>query len=127
MVDIDHFKSINDNYGHQRGDETLILFSDEVEKSVGHLCHIGRIGGEEFLLIFNTLSVTDVIKHLVRLQQTLAARATAEFGHQFNLTFSAGVLQVSEASTATSIFEKADQALYLAKEGGRNRVVQYTP
>lgn len=123
MVDIDYFKSINDNYGHQRGDDTLILFAREAEAQLGDDCHVGRIGGEEFLIIFESLSTEGAKSQLDKLQQSLAAKAKAQFGEDFTLTFSGGILSAQNQATSSSILEKVDAALYQAKTTGRNKVI----
>ena len=123
MVDIDYFKSINDNYGHQRGDETLILFAREAEAQLGDDCHIGRIGGEEFLIIFESLSTEGAKSQLDKLQQSLTAKAKAQFGDDFTLSFSGGILSAQGQATSSSILEKVDAALYQAKTTGRNKVI----
>ena len=123
MVDIDYFKSINDNYGHQRGDETLILFAKEAEAMLGEGSHIGRIGGEEFLIIFKDSSVKEVQWLLEQLQQSLASKAKTQFGDDFELTFSGGVLSAQSHLTSSSVLEKVDSALYQAKTTGRNKIV----
>ena len=118
LLDIDHFKSINDNFGHLYGDEVLIHFANLMEKSFRYSDFLFRYGGEEFLVIINQTDKAGVDKALERF------RAAVE-GYQFpsgDATVSIGFTQVDHNKPAHALIEVADQALYKAKSNGRNRV-----
>ena len=120
MFDIDHFKRINDSYGHDAGDECIRGVAQEasIEGAV-----LGRLGGEEFALLLpgkDSGAATECAEHL-RLQ--LAARQFATRSQVLTLTCSLGVSQWEAGDTIDSLLQRADAALYAAKTGGRNRVV----
>ena len=126
MADIDHFKSINDSYGHQVGDEALKAFAKILQKSVRDVDTIYRFGGEEFLVLLPesdetaSLLVANRLKNMVE-SQVLTSKKDENL-HLF-LTASFGVSVYSPTdSTYQDIVKRADQALYRAKENGRNRV-----
>src|SRR5581483_381286 len=120
MIDIDHFKQVNDTYGHLQGDQVLaelakILTAAKRESDVA-----ARYGGEEFALI---LHETDPEGAMVLAERIRASVEQATFPGNLKLTISIGVAATNDETQFTSLMEKADEALYEAKEGGRNRVV----
>jgi len=120
MFDLDHFKHVNDNYGHKRGDEVLKSIAKIVTRGKRETDIFGRWGGEEFLLICHD---TDIIgaRHLAeKLREAIDAY---EFPEIISLTASFGVAQFEKYDSIVKVFDKADKALYEAKEQGRNRVV----
>ncbi|MFM2483822.1 GGDEF domain-containing protein [Celerinatantimonas yamalensis] len=120
VVDIDHFKHINDSYGHSSGDQVLVQVAACMQK----YCHqhgalLSRYGGEEFIIIafFQTFAQTvDLADHLRRQVATLS------FSHCENVTISIGVAQREKHDSHHQLIKRADQALYQAKRHGRNRV-----
>ncbi|MDR3200643.1 MAG: GGDEF domain-containing protein [Spirochaetales bacterium] len=126
FLDIDHFKSVNDTYGHGFGDEVLVALADTIRKTlrVGDLSC--RYGGEEFVLL---LPDTDMAQASIAAQRLLdAVRQTAfERRPDFSFTVSIGIMGgvPGQEDTLADFLEKADKALYCAKENGRNRMEEY--
>jgi diguanylate cyclase (GGDEF)-like protein len=126
VLDLDHFKKINDTWGHPVGDRVLIALSGLMRSRLRQTDSIGRLGGEEFGALLEDLTAQNAV-HLV--ERLLADFAAIEHrgpeGATFRVSFSAGVAMSSAASDLPSWLEAADEALYEAKRGGRNRVVGY--
>jgi two-component system, cell cycle response regulator len=127
MVDIDHFKRINDTHGHQIGDEVLRHVASLLAGQVRTVDRVARYGGEEFALIMvetDTKGATENIKRLgVLLAETPCVVPDSNL--TIEVTLSAGVASSLEDSTSASdLVAAADKALYAAKKGGRNRIVQ---
>ncbi len=124
IIDADHFKSINDNFGHLTGDEALILITDAVVKSVRDCDILGRIGGEEFGVYLAGAAIDDVRTVAERIRHAVEK---AEFFPRANvkraLTVSIGGAMVTPGATISEIMRQADMRLYQAKNAGRNRVI----
>ncbi len=126
ILDIDHFKSINDTYGHAAGDEVLREFSRRVRKAVRGIDLACRLGGEEFVVAMPDTDAALALLVGERLRQKIAGEpfATGEGGVSINVTVSIGICSLtSPDDTADALVRRADAALYLAKREGRNRVV----
>jgi len=123
LCDIDHFKQVNDTYGHQVGDAVLCGFVEAIRKSLRGYDLVGRYGGEEFLVVAPDAagSATDDIYERLRFQIEQLKVAT-RFG-DVNVTVSIGVAGTENGNTVDTLIAKADAALYRAKRAGRNRVV----
>lgn len=120
MIDIDWFKSINDTHGHQLGDEVLKEFSAVLQHHVRSSDLLGRYGGEEFLLIMNHAHLPGVMEKARNLREEILQ---SEFsGKHLKLTVSVGVAAYCGESMAEDVIRAADEALYRAKQGGRNRI-----
>jgi len=125
LCDVDHFKRVNDEHGHDAGDRVLRLVADSLARISDERCHVARHGGEEFVLLFRDHSIGQAAASLDALREELSARrfvnrATEQpFGQ---VTFSAGVADVFAGNDHRAALRAADAALYRAKEGGRNRV-----
>ncbi|MBR1598409.1 MAG: GGDEF domain-containing protein [Lachnospiraceae bacterium] len=120
IVDLDHFKRVNDTYGHENGDVVLRAFGKLVGDMESDNLTAGRYGGEEFVLLFRYGSAEDDIEILEQLR-----RRFSEIHYDFSedsVTFSAGIRTVNEAADFEDIFTLIDQALYRAKSQGRNRI-----
>ena len=126
MLDIDHFKLVNDRFGHQRGDEVLVEFRNRVTGSVRDIDTFARYGGEEFVLI---LPETNLEGGLAVAEKLRAATHRTPFCDDgIRLTVSIGVACFPEHATATEeLLRAADEALYEAKLQGRDRVVTAGP
>jgi len=120
MFDLDHFKNVNDNYGHKRGDEVLKSVAKIVTQTKRESDTFGRWGGEEFLVICpdTTLEGARALAEKLR-----AAIEAYEFSEIISLTASFGVAQFEKYDSIVKVFDKADKALYQAKAHGRNSVV----
>lgn len=127
LIDIDHFKSINDNYGHQAGDEVI--------KGVAHLLHdkaraedvVCRFGGEEFLLLLPNMPQAVALTRAEEWRQTFADSVISAAGQQIQATLSIGMADYPlHGSTQEELIGNADRALYRAKSQGRNCVVVYS-
>jgi len=121
--DIDHFKKINDSYGHKAGDKTLILIANLLSKHCRETDFVSRFGGEEFTML---LSNTDAKSSLVaanKMRQVIEKTAFNSGGTKISITLSCGITQFIESDTEKSAFERADKALYDAKKNGRNQCV----
>ena len=126
ILDIDHFKSINDTYGHAAGDEVLREFSRRVRKAVRGIDLACRLGGEEFVVAMPDTDAALAMLVGERLRQKIAGDPfpTGDAGVSVNVTVSIGICSLtSPDDTADALMKRADAALYLAKRDGRNRVV----
>lgn len=118
ILDIDHFKQVNDRFGHLQGDEVLIHFANLMRKSFRHADFLFRYGGEEFVVIINQ---TD-IQAALSLLDSFRLRVQQYDFPSGNITVSIGVTAINPITPIPSIIEIADEALYLAKNKGRNRI-----
>jgi two-component system cell cycle response regulator len=128
LVDIDHFKRVNDQHGHPAGDEVLRQVARRLEAGIRSGDHVARIGGEEFAIVMAEADDTVALEVAERLRQTLAATPVqAGPGLQLPLTLSVGVgVFPQHTDKSRDIVAAADQALYRAKSAGRNRVVLFS-
>lgn len=124
LADLDHFKRINDTYGHVAGDAALCEATNRMRASLRTYDTIGRYGGEEFLIVLPNCTAQDAVKLAERLRINLGQEAMQISGHQIMLTSSLGVAtsDIIEALDAAALIRAADSALYRAKAGGRNHV-----
>lgn len=122
IVDIDHFKRINDNYGHLAGDKVLKIIADELSKRLRKTDFMARFGGEEFALLIPSTPMAGAEQLLETLRAAIEACPFHFKGERVTITLSAGVSAFASGEPADVVFERADQALYRAKRGGRNRI-----
>jgi len=124
LIDLDRFKSINDKYGHQAGDEALKTFVRVVNESKRRMDVFGRLGGEEFGLLMLETSGADSLTSLTRFLAKLQSEKVRSKGKTFTLSFSAGIAEIQPADkTIDDVIRRADEALYRAKAGGRGSCV----
>jgi diguanylate cyclase (GGDEF)-like protein len=124
MMDVDHFKKINDNYGHDAGDRVLASVADHVSRKLRSHDDAFRFGGEEFLLCLKDADLATGMQVLERLRQSLAdTPVTLNSATAIPVTASFGLAVSSDVSTVNELLRRADAALYRAKHEGRNRVV----
>ena len=121
LCDVDFFKRINDTYGHQSGDQVLIEMAALLKRGMRQTDHVGRWGGEEFLVILPETALEDALALAERLRVTIAAHDFP--GCSTSVTISAGLSGYRTGDTQDAMVERADQALYRAKSEGRNRVL----
>lgn len=122
MLDIDHFKDVNDTYGHQAGDEVLRELCERLQKSIRAYDAIGRYGGEEFVVVFPETQVAQAEAQGERLRRIVEASPFILGGGPRTLTVSVGVA-TSGGESMEELLSRADRALYRAKREGRNRVI----
>ncbi len=123
LIDLDHFKSINDRFGHALGDRVLEVFTDSARQSVRSSDLFGRLGGEEFAAVLRDSSRERAVAVAQRIRETFASAAQEVDGRPVGATVSIGVAHCQEAAfDVAEMLAQADQALYFAKERGRNRV-----
>jgi len=123
VVDIDHFKSINDDYGHLYGDEVLILTSRLMTSGCMRDDDlVYRYGGEEFVVLIKAVSSIDAMNAFDRLRKIIAEHDFPQVG---NVTISIGFVEVLGQQTASNVIGEADGALYYAKHNGRNQTQSY--
>ena len=117
-MDIDHFKKVNDTYGHQVGDEVLAQLARILNSHARQDDVVARYGGEEFVIILPETDV-DTSRTIAEQIRQVVEQAVWQTG---KVTISIGIATVTEEDTDATILKKADQALYVSKENGRNRV-----
>jgi len=125
VLDIDHFKQINDNYGHGVGDDVLVMFYRTCKDAVRGSDVVARIGGEEFVIVMPNTSLINAKNFAERLREKIEQLQIKVDEHDISLTVSIGVSQwrAEQFISAETFFDHADKSLYLAKNTGRNRVV----
>jgi diguanylate cyclase (GGDEF)-like protein len=119
-LDIDYFKKINDHYGHDAGDEVLVAMASVLMNNSRSSDMVGRWGGEEFLILVPQTRIEVCTSYAEKLRQAVKSCVHPRAG---SVSASFGVTEFREDDTANSLIKRADQALYRAKEGGRDRVV----
>ncbi|MEW5009083.1 MAG: GGDEF domain-containing protein [Cycloclasticus sp.] len=128
ILDIDHFKRINDNYGHLVGDRVIRYVAALLLQIIGKENHIARFGGEEFAIILHNESPDSLtaLSNKVRIAMGNSKLQRKDSGETIGkVTLSAGITQLKSDDSAETLIERADKALYKAKESGRNKVVFY--
>jgi diguanylate cyclase (GGDEF)-like protein len=123
MVDLDHFKSVNDTYGHAVGDEVLDAFGERARYTLRSTDLVGRWGGEEFLLVLPDTKASDAVIGVARLRVALAQTQVSNAEPHLRVSFSAGFTRYIVGEQISQAIERADTALYKAKSAGRNRTV----
>ena len=123
FFDLDHFKNINDTYGHDCGDVVLSTFGKIVNKSVRDHDIVGRYGGEEFVAIIHFNLNRELLQFLKRIKTIVTENSFLYKDQKIKVTFSAGVTLRSSYDTYENALQKADMLLYQAKESGRNKII----
>lgn len=126
-LDIDHFKKVNDTYGHHVGDEVLKLFTHTISKLLRESDIFGRIGGEEFVICLQNTSYEGALVFAQKIVKEIGAlQYTNSEGVKLSFTVSIGVAELHEHESFSELLKESDQALYKAKESGRNCVKSST-
>jgi len=124
MLDIDHFKQINDRFGHDNGDQVLRVLADRCKRNTRSVDIVGRYGGEEFVILLSESDLKTAYQVAERLHQHVVSDPVHTDAGEVNITVSLGVSSVSEEiCTLSDLIRSADQAMYKVKESGRNGVV----
>jgi two-component system cell cycle response regulator len=122
MIDIDHFKSINDTYGHPTGDSVLRGVASMLSKRLRSTDKLARYGGEEFCLVLPETSLSSAVRIAEELRDMVAQQTFAAEGREIRVTVSIGVAAATPVMTVEQLYKAADDMLYKAKNSGRNRV-----
>lgn len=126
MMDIDHFKNVNDSYGHSVGDKVLQAVAGLLQSVVREIDIVARIGGEEFAFVLPETNADEAINLAERLRQKIAKTTVTHEGKDIHITASFGVSSsLVENQTLEAMLTKADDALFIAKKKGRNQVKTY--
>jgi diguanylate cyclase len=120
ILDIDHFKKVNDKYGHNAGDKALRLIAQLMQKQIRKSDTLFRIGGEEFVLLLTNTSAAQAEPLITKLRNSIVDSGFHFKQQPVLLTLSAGITEVATEDSIESMYERADAALYQAKESGRN-------
>ncbi len=123
LLDIDNFKKLNDSLGHEAGDAALIHLVSVIRDTLRPQDTIARFGGEEFIILLPDTPLDNAQKALVRVQRELTRRIFLHENEKLLITFSAGVTELRADDTQASVTRRADEAMYAAKNSGKNRVV----
>jgi diguanylate cyclase (GGDEF)-like protein len=123
MFDIDFFKKVNDTYGHQCGDVVLQSVAGKIDSSIRTSDCFARYGGEEFCCLLPQTDLTGASTLAERFRKVIEEMAITCQKHNINITISLGVAEFFDDDSIETLLRKADQALYQAKNSGRNRVV----
>ena len=122
VIDVDHFKSINDRFGHTAGDITLQVIAKALQKSIRKSDFIARYGGEEFVLLMSETTVDNAVAPLEKLRKVIKNIPFKFKDKQIEITISVGATQLKKGDTPIKAFDRADDALYEAKNTGRDRL-----
>lgn len=123
ILDIDDFKLVNDNFGHIAGDKILIFVANILKKTLRDGDKIFRYGGEEFILILNRIDLELCKKVTLRILELISKNKLIYKGESLGVTVSMGTTILTQGDTPDSLIERADKALYSAKQNGKNRIV----
>ena len=124
VLDIDHFKAVNDTYGHTIGDEVLKVVSDRLKGGLRNVDMLARFGGEEFVAVMPDSGSRVAMMVAERLRRAIADTPFVTAGLSIEIAISAGVAHLAASDTPQSLLDRADGALYEAKARGRNQVVE---
>ncbi len=128
MFDIDHFKKVNDTYGHQAGDEVIVMVANTLQETMRVTDVAGRYGGEEFGVILTDTPQEKARIFAERLREAVQRKVVSHDQVEIRITISLGVSEINEdIADHKAWLEQADAALYKSKQGGRNRVTVWQP
>ncbi|GAB4176365.1 MAG: GGDEF domain-containing protein [Rhodocyclaceae bacterium] len=127
LLDVDNFKRINDEHGHQTGDGALVHLAQVIRETLRPHDTLARYGGEEFVIVIPDASVEEAVEVMRRVQRELTRRFYLHDDQRLLITFSAGVAQIAEGEDREKAIARADAAMYRAKQAGKNRVCAADP
>lgn len=128
LLDLDNFKTVNDTYGHIVGDEVLITFTKIINENLDSRGIVGRMGGDEILIVTETIADQTELRNMLRSIRTTVEWTFKNDPRELNVTCSIGVCAFPEnGSDFTKLYSLADKMLYIAKSKGKNRYIIYTP
>jgi len=123
LLDVDNFKRLNDELGHEAGDQALVHLATITRNTMRPTDTLARYGGEEFVILLPDTNVEQGVEAMVRLQRELTKAIFLTGNQKVLITFSAGVAQLTPEETGADAIKRADKAMYLAKRAGKNRVI----
>ncbi|SFC14953.1 GGDEF domain-containing protein [Pseudoalteromonas denitrificans] len=123
IVDVDHFKRINDTFGHSAGDKTLQVLANALKKSIRVTDFIARFGGEEFVIIMPNSDLKQILAPLEKIRRTIKSIPFKFKTTSLRITISIGASQFKSGDSILEVFDRADTALYEAKNSGRDRII----
>ncbi len=118
--DIDHFKAINDTYGHKSGDKALCLIAQLLRSNCRETDFVSRFGGEEFVMLLPESNTENALCVANKIREIIGKATFSAFGKAISITISCGISEFNEGDNEETVFERTDQALYQAKNNGRN-------
>jgi diguanylate cyclase (GGDEF)-like protein len=126
MIDVDHFKSVNDSYGHPVGDQVLLALARVLQQRLRQTDLVGRYGGEEFAVILHDVTLKKAEQIMQQLREDFSRVMFHAGSKDFFCTFSCGVSAFPQLDSMEAVREAADKVMYQAKHAGRNRVMVHT-
>ena len=123
LLDLDNFKKLNDAHGHDVGDQALVHLATVCRETLRPQDTVARFGGEEFIILLPETSLADAATAMTRLQRELTRKFFLNGNEKILITFSCGVTQMRPGDNQASVIKRADEAMYQAKQSGKNRVV----
>jgi diguanylate cyclase (GGDEF)-like protein len=124
LIDIDHFKRINDKYGHSVGDKTLQIIATQIKKNLAPSDFVARWGGEEFVVIMPESELQASFERLEAMREKIASLPFMLKGARVVVTVSIGLIDVKQSHSIQEAFDNVDKLLYEAKQGGRNQTIK---
>lgn len=125
LIDLDHFKAINDCYGHPTGDAVLVRFAEVIRQGIRPKDSFGRLGGEEFLLNLPGTRIADAVANLHDLHDQIRTTLLIPQVPELRVTFSSGIAAFDGGETVSALYSRCDRAMYRAKAEGRDRLAVF--
>ncbi|QZY54160.1 histidine kinase N-terminal 7TM domain-containing diguanylate cyclase [Crassaminicella profunda] len=125
MIDIDHFKKVNDQYGHAIGDQVICAVAEMIMHSIRNCDMVGRYGGEEFAVLLPAIEIDEAQALAEKIRKNIMDTAVNTAKGEVFVTISLGLANRMMEDSVDKLFDRADQALYMAKQSGRNKVIVY--